>query len=211
VPDFDFIIDIPVFKQAMTNMKKAVKELEEVWQAVENVKTKIPGSWVGESAEAYKEKLAQQKIEFNNRTGEVRDLISDIEHIIREAEKMNRLALSFAGYITNYNLTRSDTENAVVSINKASIKRAIRTCADLDSHFNRQLNHVKDAAFTAKGLKYARIFSYGEFDAIERSIKDNSQRIYRLKCALVQYYNGMCMLEEEVCSRFSGVYKRPDS
>ena len=140
--DYDFVLDKNALTLATTTLKNGVKHLENIWRTVENVKTNIHSNWVGQSADAYVDKLFAQKTEFTRRTEEIKVLIKDLEYITNEAEKMNRIALSFAGYIGNSSATRSNT---VVSINKTSIREAIKSCADLE-----ELTLPSTALFTTK-------------------------------------------------------------
>ena len=204
--DYDFVLDINALTLATTTFKNGVKHLNNIWQTVENVKTNIHSNWVGQSADAYVDKLFTQQKEFTRRTEEIKVLIEDLEYITNEAEKMNRIALSFAGYIANSSATRTNT---VVSINKTSIREAIKSCADLEGIYAKQLERIKDAASDAYGLKYARVVSSYEFDTPQRKIKDNIKRISGLKDALVKYLRDMQVLEDEICARFSGAFRRP--
>jgi uncharacterized protein YukE len=202
---YDFVLDINAIKQTTAVLKQGLKHLDNIWRTVENVKTQIRSSWVGQSAEAYVEKLAEQKAEYVKHTDRIRDLVKDLEYIANEAEKMNLLASSFAGYIFNSSISRS---NAVVSINKANIQQAIKTCTDLNDQYTRQLSKIKDAAAAGSGLKYARVLSGYELDAIQRKITDNIKRINGLKGALEKYLREMQILEEEVNARFSGAARK---
>jgi len=204
--DYDFVLDINALTLATTTLKDGVKHLDNILRTVVDIKTNIHHNWVGQSADAYVDKLFAQQTEFTRRTEEIRVLIEDLEYIINEAEKMNKLALSFAGYIAYSSATHTNT---VVSINKTSIREAIKSCADLEDIYAKQLEMIKDTANDAYGLQYARVVSSYEFDTLERKIKDNIKRISGLKDALVKYLRDMQALEDEVCARFSGDFRRP--
>jgi uncharacterized protein YukE len=201
---YDFVLDIDLLKKTAAELNKAVTKLNAIWQTAERVKTNIKHAWVGQSAEAYIEKLAKQNAEFKNYTAKIKELAELLNYIAGEAAKMNVQALSFAGYIT---ASCSSRANAVVSINKGSIKRAMGTCNDLKDIYARQLTKINETASACNGLKYARIIYEREFDTVKTKVKDNAKKIYDLEGALKKYYKDMCLLEEEVCAKFNDVGK----
>ncbi|MCL1816424.1 MAG: hypothetical protein FWG43_02325 [Clostridiales bacterium] len=47
---YDFVLDTTAIKKTIGELKNAVKHLDNIKRTMENVKTQIPWSWVGQSA-----------------------------------------------------------------------------------------------------------------------------------------------------------------
>ncbi|MCL1816420.1 MAG: hypothetical protein FWG43_02305, partial [Clostridiales bacterium] len=63
------------------------------------------------------------------------------------------------------------------------------------------------AAATCSRLKFARSIYERDFDTVKTNVRNNTKKIYDLKDALLKYHNDMCLLEDEVCARFSATNK----
>ena len=199
---YDFVINIPVLKQTIADLNKAVIELNAIWQTAEKVKNNTKNSWVGQSALSYIEMIDVQKVLFNNITSKIKGLIKDLNFILGEAEKMNKQAASFAGFVGS---TATIAGKDIVSINKVNIRQAVNTCIDLDGIYAKQHRKIIDAGYAADGLKYAKVVSVWEFDSVKVKINNNKKKLGELKNALEKYEREMQALEEEVCARFNTV------
>jgi len=174
---YDFVINIPVLKQTIADLNKAVIELNAIWQTAEKVKNNTKNSWVGQSALSYIEMIDVQKVLFNNITSKIKGLIKDLNFILGEAEKMNKQAASFAGFVGS---TATIAGKDIVSINKVNIRQAVNTCIDLDGIYAKQHRKIIDAGYAADGLKYAKVVSVWEFDSVKVKINNNKHGFSRV-------------------------------
>ena len=198
----DFVLDIPVLKQTIADLNKGVTDLNKIWKTAEKVKNNTKNAWTGKSALAFIEKIDVEKIAFNLYVNEIKDLVDSLKYILTEAEKMNKQAISFAGFV---GFTTNVPGKDIVSINKVKIQQAARTCADLDDIYTAQHKTISNAGSAADGLKYARVVAVWEFDTIKAKINNTKKKISELKVALEKYQREMQTLEEEACAKFHRV------
>ena len=196
------ILNIPKLRDAVAESNVTVASTKEVGKTISTANRRLtaPGTWQGDSANAYKGKAVQFDKNFKVQENMVAKMKDAMRVVLLQAEGLNRQALGFAGTVGG---SSSSGSRDMLTYDPNAKAGAINACNRAISQIDSQLDQVRKAENSLSGL-YAFLV-LAELALYRRKLNDRKNKLNKLRQAIEKYASSAEALVTAAARAYGGI------